>query len=101
MVVYFIEIYMIKTSEEMVLLKQQERKQMTKQINNTNNEINHIEEMMKISDTSKKIRYLMSNGYAVKDIYKIFKEQKITTKAGGEIRYQHVRNVAITPLTSK
>lgn len=67
---------------------------------NKTEEINHIEEMMKISDTSKKIRYLLSNGYSVKDIYNAFKG-KVTTKNGGEIRYQHVRNVAITPLTSK
>lgn len=59
------------------------------------------EEVMKISDTSKKIRYLLSLGKSVAEIYKLFKEYGVTTKAGGEIRYQHVRNVAITPLTSK
>ena len=73
---------------------------MAKIIKNEEIVIDHIEEMMKISDTSKKIRYLLANGYAIKDIYNAFKG-KVTTKNGGEIRYQHVRNVAITPLTSK
>lgn len=77
-------------------------KQMAKQINKTEaTEVNHVEVMKGLSDTSKKIRYLLANGYKVADIYKTFKAEGITTKQGGEIRYQHVRNVAITPLTSK
>lgn len=83
-----------------MVLSKQGANQMAK-INKVEIVINHNEEVMKISDTSKKIRYLLSNGYDVKSIYKLFKVLGVTTKAGGEIRYQHVRNVAITPLTSK
>lgn len=68
----------------------------------TNEQIKPIVEMkdetLKLEDTSKKIRHLISNGYTVKEIYQIFKVWGITTKSGGEIRYQHVRNVAITPV---
>lgn len=41
------------------------------------------------------IRYLSSEGKSRKEIVNIFKQQ------GVEIRYQHVRNVLITPLVGK
>lgn len=53
------------------------------------------------SDTAKKVRYLLSEGKTVNEIYKLFKEYGVTTKAGGEIRYQMVRNYSLMPLTSK
>lgn len=59
-----------------------------------------INNMMGLSDTSKKIRYLLSEGKTVAQIYNIFKG-RVTTKEGGEIRYQHVRNVAMTKLSDK
>lgn len=63
------------------------------------------DEVLKLSDTSKKIRYLISKApegeSRVAFAHKKLKEYGVTTKQGGEIRYQHVRNVSITPLTSK
>lgn len=63
------------------------------------------DDVLALSDTSKKIRFLISKApegqSAVAFAYKKLKEYGVTTKSGGEIRYQHVRNVAITPLTSK
>lgn len=60
---------------------------------------------MELSDTSKKIRYLISQApdgtSAVAFAYKKLKEYGVTTKDGGEIRYQHVRNVAFTKLSGK
>jgi len=55
-------------------------------------------ELSKIGDTSKKIRFLASKGMTVSQIYNYLKG-KVTTKQGGEIRYQHVRNVLMTKLT--
>lgn len=63
------------------------------------------EATLKLSDTSKKIRYLISQApegtSSVAFAYKKLKEYGVTTKEGGEIRYQHVRNVAMTKLTTK
>lgn len=58
-------------------------------------------EVMALSDTSKKIRLLGSKGKSVKEIYKLINQYGVTTKTGGEIRYQHVRNVMMTKLTSE
>lgn len=54
---------------------------------------------MKLTDTSKKIRYLLSQGKTIAQIYKLLKQYGVTTKEGNEIRYQHVRNVAMTKLS--
>jgi Holliday junction resolvasome RuvABC DNA-binding subunit len=51
-------------------------------------------------NTSKKIRYLNSLGYSNGEIEKIFQNIGVTTKTGSPIRYQHIRNVLITPLTN-
>jgi hypothetical protein len=53
------------------------------------------------ASTSGKIRALHALGYSRSQIEKILKEQGVTTKNGDSIRYQHIRNVLITPLTSK
>lgn len=71
-----------------------------KSTKSTQVELSLEDQMNLISDTSKKIRFLASQGMSTADIYKFLKG-KVTTKTGGEIRYQHVRNVMITPLTSK
>lgn len=47
-------------------------------------------------NTSKMIRYLKSLGHDTKTIYKMINSFGVTTKEGGEIRYQHVRNVLHT-----
>lgn len=60
----------------------------------------HAVAIQSIPDTSKKIRYLLSQGMSVKEVYNFLKG-KVTTKAGGEIRYQHVRNVAMTKLSGE
>lgn len=57
-----------------------------------------ISDLEKFDNTSKKIRFLSSEGYSTSEIYKILKHVGVTTKVGGEIRYQHVRNVLITPV---
>lgn len=49
-------------------------------------------------NTSKKIRGLSAMGYTNGQIEKIFIANKVTTKQGGAIRYQHIRNVLITPI---
>ncbi len=51
--------------------------------------------------TSAKIRFLHSTGMPTAKIYNELKSQGVTTKQGGEIRYQHVRNVLVTQLTTK
>lgn len=67
-----------------------------------NNEAETLrEETMKMTDTAKKIRYLHSLGKSVKEIYKLLSEYGVTTKNGGEIRYQHVRNTVMMNLSSK
>ena len=53
---------------------------------------------MKHDDTAKKIRYLVSQGKSVKEIYHLLKDYGVTTKSGGEIRYQHVRNTVMMKL---
>lgn len=53
--------------------------------------------MNKLDNTSKKIRYLHSEGLSIKQIYNFLKG-KVTTRAGGEIRYQHVRNIVKMPI---
>lgn len=59
------------------------------------------QETMALGDTSKKIRHLLGAGKSIKEIYHLLKEYGVTTKGGDEIRYQHVRNVAMTKLTTK
>lgn len=59
-------------------------------------------EMLNVWDnTSKKIRGLHAAGYTNGQIEKIFIKHGVSTKQGGAIRYQHIRNVLITPLTGK
>jgi len=53
-------------------------------------EINYQQELVKYTTTSSKIRYLASCNLSRSEISKML-----------NIRYQHVRNVLITPLTSK
>lgn len=54
---------------------------------------------MALSDTAKKIRYLASQGKSVKEIYHLLQTYGVTTKNGGEIRYQHVRNTIMMKLS--
>lgn len=60
-----------------------------------------------LKDTSKMIRYLvahfnsLNSDHPIADTEKYLKKIGITTKKGDPIRYQHVRNVAITPLSTK
>lgn len=63
--------------------------------------VNYKKELEGKETTSSKIRHLASLGLKQGEIYKILKEVGVTTKQGGEIRYQHVRNVLVTQLTSK
>lgn len=56
---------------------------------------------MALADTSKKIRFLLSQGKTVGETYKLINSYGVTTKEGKEIRYQHVRNVAMTKLSTK
>lgn len=51
-------------------------------------------------NTSQAIRLCASKGMKTSEIYNYLKG-KVTTKSGGEIRYQHVRNVLMTQLTTK
>lgn len=51
-------------------------------------------------NTSQKIRYLASIGKSVGEIEDLLAEFHVTTKDGGHIRYQHVRNVLMTRLSS-
>lgn len=51
-------------------------------------------------NTSQAIRLCSSKGMSTAQIYNYLKG-KVTTKNGGEIRYQHVRNVLMTKLTTK
>lgn len=50
-------------------------------------------ETMKLSDTSKKIRFLLSKGKTRGEVYKLLKKYGVTTKDGNEIRYQFINNV--------
>lgn len=53
-------------------------------------------------NTSKKIRGLSALGLKNGEIEKAFQAHGVTTKTGSPIRYQHIRNVLITPIgTSK
>lgn len=65
-------------------------------MSNKSNETNEMDQIkttcLSLSDTAKKIRYLHSLGYDTKTIYKMINQFGVTTKLGGEIRYQHVRN---------
>lgn len=60
-------------------------------------DVNKIEKM----NTSQIIRYLASCGLKNNEIYNELKQLNITTKSGGEIRYQHVRNVIMTKLSTE
>jgi hypothetical protein len=54
-----------------------------------------------LSSTSAKIRYLSGTGMTTGAIEKALKAYGVTTKNGDPIRYQHVRNVLMTKLTTK
>lgn len=56
---------------------------------------------MALDNTSKKIRYLAAQGKSVKEIYKLINEWGVSTKSGGEIRYQHVRNTVMMKLSGE
>jgi len=77
---------------------------MEKILNTTTTEISEIDQVridtLKFDNTSKKIRYLSSIGKDTKTIYNLLKKFEVTTKDGNEIRYQHVRNVLMTKLSS-
>ncbi|KKL50811.1 hypothetical protein LCGC14_2301800 [marine sediment metagenome] len=47
----------------------------------------------KLATVSARIRYLDSEGFSRSDITKL-----IPNASGGQLRYQHVRNVLITPV---
>ncbi len=55
-------------------------------------------EVSSLPTTSAKIRFLLAKGWTRG---KIVKEGGITTKQGLPIRYQHVRNVEITPIKTQ
>lgn len=52
-----------------------------------------IDEMKGLDNTSKKIRYLASKDLTRSEIVKTLNENGVTTKKGGPIIYQFVRNV--------
>jgi hypothetical protein len=54
-----------------------------------------------LTNTSAKIRFLSKKGKSTADIYRLLKEFGITTRTGGEIKYQHVRNVLMTKLSGE
>jgi hypothetical protein len=62
---------------------------------------NYVIDLSKYETTSAKIRFLASENYSRSEIEKILKVNNVTTKNGDSIRYQHIRNVLITPLSSK
>ena len=72
---------------------------MTKQntkTTSTNQNTNNIKKFKDFESKSSYIRYLSSLNFTRSDIVKRFKEVDNIN-----IRYQHVRNVLITPLTNK
>lgn len=74
---------------------------MTKQI--AQNEVvvdTLMEDTMKLDNTSKKIRYLVSLGKKDGEIEKLFQKWGVTTKDGNPIRYQHIRNTRMMKLAS-
>lgn len=52
-------------------------------------------------NTSKKVRALIAEGYKVAEIEKIFIKHNVLRKDGGQIRYQMIRNISITPIATK
>lgn len=54
-------------------------------------------EFKALATTSDKIRYLHDKGFTNTQVVDLLKRLKVTTKAGGEIRYQFVRNVINNP----
>lgn len=74
---------------------------------NTKVEISLRDQTLALKETSKMIRFLATHFVAKGDekpyafIEKKLKEFGVTTRNGDHIRYQHVRNVMLTPLTSK
>lgn len=54
----------------------------------------------KLPTKSSQIRYLNSQGYSRGDIAKILTKHYYP-KGGKEVRYQHVRNVLITPIQNE
>lgn len=63
------------------------------QVKETNDRTILIEEMKKLSTKSSQIRFLHTNGISRGEISKI-----LTEHYGKLVRYQHVRNVLITPI---
>jgi hypothetical protein len=59
------------------------------------------EQTLALGSTSAKIRFLSSLGMSTGAIEKSLKAYGVTTKNGDPIRYQHVRNVLMTKLTTK
>lgn len=65
------------------------------------------DDVAKLSDTAKKIRHLYAHfasidkSKAMSMTYKKINELGVRTKNNTEIRYQHVRNTVLTPLTGK
>ena len=67
----------------------------------TNTKIDLSVELSKFDSTSKKIRYLSSLNMSRGQIERKLFELGVRTKEGNPIRYQFIRNVLLTPLTSK
>lgn len=59
------------------------------------------EQTMALGTTAQKIRFLAAQGESVKSIHKLLNAWGVTTAKGGELRYQHVRNTVLMPLTTK
>lgn len=58
-------------------------------------------DLSKYESTSSKIRACAVAGMSRGDIERYLRANGVTTKNGDPIRYQHIRNVLITPLTNK
>jgi hypothetical protein len=66
--------------------------------------------VLALDNTSKKIRWLFAHfneggnvphNVRINKTHKLLKEWGVTTQAGTELRYQHVRNIALQPVSSK
>lgn len=57
--------------------------------------------VQKIQSTSGKIRFLDLQGYSRSAIEKYLYHAGVRTQNGTPIRYQHIRNVLVTPITKK
>jgi hypothetical protein len=58
-------------------------------------------DLSKYESTSAKIRACAAAEMSRSDIERYLRANGVTTKNGDPIRYQHIRNVLITPLTNK